>query len=219
MRSLCCSVLLSLIRPAPESRETTKKLWATMKTLLFTIVMLTESVLSGVVFLPPQSSSVTPAILANKVLNSLSHLSFVISEFGGVVALSQGFEQLKKTFYLALDILAQGEWGNDDNGSKAEEYVRDVCFALNSMRKDSSMSSFLLFSFFSHQFQAANRPLRAKQAFVLASLEQLIPVLSEACIKQWVWGVCYPYVFYQARWTDPHIPTKTSVRRCTSGDL
>ena len=136
---LLLSPFCQLSKAAPESREMTKKLWATMKTLLFTIVMLTESVLSGVVFLPPQSSSVTPATLANKVLNSLSHLSFVISEFGGVITLSQGFEQLKKTFYLALDILAQGEWGSDDNGSRAEDYVRGVCSALNSMRKESGM--------------------------------------------------------------------------------
>lgn len=99
--------------------------------------MLTDSVLSAAVYLPPQSFGITPASLALQTLHILSHLSFVISEFGGVTTTTQGFEQLKKTFYLGLDILAQGDGENGDSGIKAEAYVQQICFALNSQRAES----------------------------------------------------------------------------------
>jgi len=91
-----------------------------------------EAVLSASVFTPPRPYGLTPASLALQVLQTLSHLSFVISQFGGVTTTTQGFEQLKKTFYLALDILAQG----DGDGAKAEAYVQQVCFTLNSQRTE-----------------------------------------------------------------------------------
>jgi hypothetical protein len=100
--------------------------------------MLAEAVLSASVFIPPRPFHnnnnkliSTPSSLALQVLQTLSHLSFVISQFGGVTN-AQGFEHLKKTFYLALDILAQG----DGDGSKAEAYVQQVCFTLNSQRTE-----------------------------------------------------------------------------------
>jgi hypothetical protein len=96
--------------------------------------MLAEAVLSASVFIPPQHHELTPASLALQVLQTLSHLSFVIFQFGGVTTTTQGFEHLKKTFYLALDILAQGD---GDDGSKAEAYVQQVCFTLNSQRTES----------------------------------------------------------------------------------
>jgi hypothetical protein len=61
---------------------------------------------------------------------------------------------------------------------------------------------FFLFFFFCLNFNlgsnaqklksAATAPRQAKQAFVLARIEQLVPVLSDKCIRDWVWGVCYP---------------------------
>ena len=117
-----------------------------MKTFLFSNIMLAEAVLSASVFIPPRPPHhkfiITPSSLALQVLHTLSHLSFVISQFGGVVATSnntEGFEHLKKTFYLALDILAhQGDDGDEDEESKkdAETYVRQVCFTLNSQRTE-----------------------------------------------------------------------------------
>ncbi|KAH9480173.1 hypothetical protein JR316_0006771 [Psilocybe cubensis] len=163
---------------ASDSKAITKSIWMTLKTLLFTTIMLTDSVLSAAIYLSPQSFEVTPASLALQTLHILSHLSFVISEFGGVTTTSQGFEQLKKTFYLALDILAQGDGATGDSGLKAEAYVQQICFTLNSQRAES----------------AATSPRQAKQAFVLASIEQLVPVLSDKCIRDWVWGVCYPHL-------------------------
>ena len=116
----------------------TKSIWTTLKTFLFSNIMLAEAVLSASVFIPPTPRPLTklsPSSLALQVLQTLSHLSFVISQFGGVVTTNnvQGFEHLKKSFYLALDILAHG----DGDGSKpAESYVQEVCFALNSQRME-----------------------------------------------------------------------------------
>ena len=121
------------IASVPDSKKFTKSIWTTLKTFLFSNIMLAEAVLSACVFIPPRLYEVTPASLALQVLQTLSHISFVISQFGGVTTTTQGFEYLKKTFYLALDILAQA----DDDGSKAEAYVQQVCFTLNSQRTES----------------------------------------------------------------------------------
>lgn len=98
--------------------------------------MLAEAVLSASVYLPPGSTYITPASIALQILDTLSYLSFVISEFGGVTTTTQGFEHLKKTFYLALDVLAQGDGEHGDGGLKAEIYVQQACFALNSQRAE-----------------------------------------------------------------------------------
>jgi hypothetical protein len=49
-------------------------------------------------------------------------------------------------------------------------------------------------------FPAATSPRQAKRAFVFASIEQLVPVLSDKCIRDWVWGVCYPWVLFPPFW-------------------
>ncbi|KAF8904131.1 hypothetical protein CPB84DRAFT_1814520 [Gymnopilus junonius] len=163
---------------AADSKDLTKSAWTNLKTLLFSIIMLTEAVLSASVFIPPQPFDITPASIAIQTLHIFSHLSFVISEFGGVTTTTRGFEHLKKTFYLALDILAQGDGAHGDSGFKAESYVQQLCFSLSSQRAES----------------AATPPRRAKQAFALASIEQLVPVLSDKCIRDWIWGICYPHL-------------------------
>ena len=95
--------------------------------------MIAEAVLSASVFIRPRPhNKLTPSSFALQVLQTLSHLSFVISQFGGVTTDTKGFEHLKKTFYLALDILAQG----DGDGSIAETYVQQICITLNSQRTE-----------------------------------------------------------------------------------
>ena len=97
-----------------------------LKTLLFSTTMIIEAPLSTLVFVSPsraQTSSLpslpSVSVLARTILNLFSHLSFVISRFGGVTA-DGGFSELKKVFYLALDILAA-------DGKAAETYVRELC--------------------------------------------------------------------------------------------
>ncbi|TFK39012.1 hypothetical protein BDQ12DRAFT_604733 [Crucibulum laeve] len=165
---------------SPDSKDLTKSIWTTLKTLLFSNIMLADAVLSTVVFIPPLSpphSHVTPSTLALQVLRTLSHLSFVISQFGGVTTTSQGFEALKKTFYLALDILAQGDSDSGVSGAKANAYVRESCLSLKAEGS-----------------RVAPSVQEAKQVYVLVSIEQLVPALSEESIKQWVWGLCYSHL-------------------------
>ena len=127
----------------PDSIHFTKSIWTTLKTFLFSNIMIAEAVLSASVFIRPRphnnnnNNKLTPSSLALQVLQTLSHLSFVISQFGGVTTNTKGFEHLKKTFYLALDILAHGDGDGDGDGSKkAETYVQQICITLNSQRTE-----------------------------------------------------------------------------------
>ncbi|KAG2094300.1 hypothetical protein BD769DRAFT_1704150 [Suillus cothurnatus] len=104
---------------SPDAREVTTAIWATLKTLLFSVIMITEAGLSALVYIP-SSSAVLPrnSTLAVIVLQTLSHLSFVIAQFGG--AGHGAFDELKRLFYLALDVL-----GSDV--AESNEYARRLC--------------------------------------------------------------------------------------------
>ena len=82
--------------------------------------MLLQSILSTITYSHPVASTITsqesegsltylPAhsSLALSTLRTLSHLSFVITKFGGVTSTSSaGFAELKRVFYTALDVLS-----------------------------------------------------------------------------------------------------------------
>src|ERR1700733_12093565 len=96
-----------------------KTVWLLLKTLLFSTVMVAEGVLENIIFFKPSHSRhqdkfyVTARSLAESVLRTLFHLSFVVSQFGGVTVTAAGettgFSELRKVFYLAIDIFASGE--------------------------------------------------------------------------------------------------------------
>jgi hypothetical protein len=112
---------------ALDSREVATNIWTVLKTLLFTTIMLLQSILSTITYSHPMASAVTPpdskgslthlpthSSLALATLRTLSHLSFVITKFGGVTSTSSaGFAELKRVFYMALDVL-----GGDVEGSE-----------------------------------------------------------------------------------------------------
>lgn len=102
-------------------------MWKTLKTLLFANLMIADAALSVVIFVPPSAYSgavPVPSALALTVLHTLCDLSFVISQFGGVTTTaSPGFVELKKTFYLALDILAKSE-------EESNRFVRELCLSV-----------------------------------------------------------------------------------------
>jgi len=81
-------------------KDITKLAWTVLKTLLFFNIMLTEAVLLVSMYLCPGLSQTTLALLVLQTLHILFHISFIISEFGVVTTTTQGFEHLKKTFYL-----------------------------------------------------------------------------------------------------------------------
>jgi hypothetical protein len=84
------------------------------------MIMLLQSILSAITYSHPLASAVTPlkskgspthlpthSSLALSTLRTLSHLSFVITKFGGVTSTSSaGFAELKRVFYTALDVLS-----------------------------------------------------------------------------------------------------------------
>ncbi|KAF9010153.1 hypothetical protein BDQ17DRAFT_1299826 [Cyathus striatus] len=167
---------------SPESRDLTKAIWTILKTLLFSTVMLADAILSACIYVPSPcylSSFISPSLLALQTLQALSHLSFVISQFGGVTSTAQGFRELKKTFYMALDIVAQGDAGIDDSMAKANLYIRESCTFLKSDTIQRGAQSNRL----------------AKQAYLLACAEQLVSVLNEESLRDWVWDACYPHLF------------------------
>jgi len=78
--------------------------------------MLLQSILSTITYAHPVAPRKskgflthlpTHSSLALSTLRTLSHLSFVITKFGGVTSTSSaGFAELKRVFYTALDVLS-----------------------------------------------------------------------------------------------------------------
>ncbi|KAI6013559.1 hypothetical protein EDC04DRAFT_694037 [Pisolithus marmoratus] len=152
---------------APETRTLTESIWTILKTLLFSTIMVTEAGLSAVVDVPPEIGHSVPS-LALAALRSLYHLAFVIEKFGG--AGHSAFPELKRAFYLALDILA---------GHKAdsEHLVQQLCEEL-----------------WSNGYDLSHPTQKAKKAFVLSAIEQLIPVLTASTIETYVLPFCSPHL-------------------------
>jgi len=104
----------------PDSRELAANIWTILKTLLFMTVILLQSILSTITYShPAPTTSValeperfdprvpTHSSLALSTLRTLSHLSFVITKFGGFTSTSGiGFAELKRVFYSALDVVS-----------------------------------------------------------------------------------------------------------------
>lgn len=114
------------------TREIATATWQVMKTVLFTTLMILQSILSTVVFVPhphgeryaPSSSTSaapSPYAIALEALHTLSHLSFVMPQFGGVASTSEGgLPELKRAFYMALDVLSASE-------VEAGRFVQELC--------------------------------------------------------------------------------------------
>lgn len=121
---------------AHEERELLTQLWAILKTQLFTTLMLSQTILSTVVFTAPphdatSSTSYSPYLLTKGVLCTLSHLAFVIQQFGGVTTTTQnGFPELKRVFYMALDVLSAST-------VESARFVSELCQEINKHGKSS----------------------------------------------------------------------------------
>ncbi|KAF8208718.1 hypothetical protein K438DRAFT_1961289 [Mycena galopus ATCC 62051] len=171
------SPLAKVVRTdSADTRADTVLVWKTLKTLLFANLMIADAALSAVIFVPSSaySSAVpVPSALALTVLHALSDLSFVISQFGGVTTTaSPGFTELKKTFYLALDILAKSE-------PESERFVRELSASVREW-----------------QARVGNQDpdVQAKTAYALTCIEQLVPVLNGKCIQAHALPFALPYL-------------------------
>lgn len=123
----------------PDSRELSEKVWTVLKTFLFSTLMVQQSVLDGILYVPPprslnnrSSKTSSASDLCCSILVTLSSISFVIATFGGVTAGAspnadgegRSFPELKKVFYMAVDILSA-------NASASEEFVEHLIAGIN----------------------------------------------------------------------------------------
>nr|GAT50578.1 predicted protein [Mycena chlorophos] len=140
--------------------------WTTLKTFLFAHIMVAEAALSVLAYVPPSAYS-SPSSLALPVLHTLHRLSFVVSQFGGVSTAAQpGFAELRKAFYLALDLLAEG--------SECDHFVKELVADDGLHRSDEDNL--------------------AKTAYELTCIEQLVPVLSDECIQSCALPLAIPFL-------------------------
>ncbi|KAG6901300.1 hypothetical protein C0995_013913 [Termitomyces sp. Mi166 len=124
-------------------KDTYKSIWLMLKILLFSIIV-SDSTLAAAIYVRPQAlspneSQVIPHMLAKSVLQTLVHLSFIVSQFGRVTATATGddlgFVELRKAFYLALNVLSaeepsreQRSQGQDFN--HCESFVKETVMDL-----------------------------------------------------------------------------------------
>lgn len=189
--------------PAPGSRQVAANIWTVLRTLLFTIILLSQSILSTITYTRPLSSAAaslrpgqpfahlpTHSSLALLTLSTLSRLSFVITKFGGVTSTSTaGLAELKRVFYSALDVLSA-------DVEASETFVR----SLNAHGWSTWVLCHDLFADLSIRVTASSstgqRPAgpltRARQAFNIACVEQLVPQLSPNTIEHSVFPLCLP---------------------------
>lgn len=148
--SLCANSTLI----APDTRELSRSIWLLLKTLLFSIIMVADGALASVVYVRPGYQNavdkITPQTLAQSTLQALFHISFVVSKLGGVTATStgeyQGFKELQRVFYLAIDILSSGPPSNnigDDVNNVCENFIETLVIELNESSGAVSPSLFL----------------------------------------------------------------------------
>ncbi|KAF9465773.1 hypothetical protein BDZ94DRAFT_1159342 [Collybia nuda] len=167
-----------------DTRDLSQSIWLLLKTLLFSTIMVADGVLASAIFVRPKNRStrvpIIPQILAQSTLQTLFHISFVVSQLGGVTATAtgddQGFKELRRVFYLAIDVLSSDIHSNnigDDVNNICEDFIE-----VNSSQTPSTMQSFD----------------QAKTAYVLACMEQLVPQLGVRCLRDYVWSLCLPYL-------------------------
>ncbi|KAJ4491609.1 hypothetical protein C8J55DRAFT_284139 [Lentinula edodes] len=172
--------------------------WITLKTLLFSIIMISDSVLSACLYIPPTvyrlsptSSLSSPASLSLTTLLTLFRLSFVVSQFGGISSMGGGeeasFKEMRKAAYLALDILASGP---EDVSERFVDELMAQCVSVHSGSQE-----------LGHPQTVVEMKLKppveqiidlAKISFALSCIEQLVPVLSVKYLKGPVWNLVEP---------------------------
>lgn len=167
---------------APETQTLAVSLWTLLKTLLFTTIRITDRVLTTLLFVPTPSSFTSSAPLSQfeltrTALGTISHLSFVLPRFGGVSSTaSSALPELLKTFYTALDLLAS-------DPTECGRFVRELCGEITNLRANKGG-------------EPNKTSVKAKEAFALACTEQLVPVLDNQTVREYVYPLCEPYVYF-----------------------
>ncbi|KAJ3529486.1 hypothetical protein NM688_g7849 [Phlebia brevispora] len=180
-----------------DAKERVMVMWTILKTLLFTTIRLLQATLSLVISVPQpdmfstsrntsstdRSTATSPSGLALTSLRILSHISFILPQFGGVTSIGttdggSGFPELKRAFYTALDVLSA-------DPVESARFVRE------------SRETFDATSDLAGSSRTSDWPARfvaAKKAYALACVEQLVPVLNDYNVQTDVYPLCAPYV-------------------------
>ncbi|CBQ73281.1 conserved hypothetical protein [Sporisorium reilianum SRZ2] len=171
-----------------SSRQLTKQLWTTFKTLLFSYTMVFDSMMDALVDMCPSPTLTVPApvleeteaaqrkwphastsnlplpylVIVQHVLATYSHLYWITSTFG-----SDGFDVYRKVFYSALDVL-----GRDG----------EACIQLLELIYPSAVGL------------EPNAAKRSSTTYFLNVAEQLVRVLPDAVVEQLVLPLCRPYL-------------------------
>jgi hypothetical protein len=126
--------------------------------------MISQAALSALAYTLSTARSSDLPDAALRVLSIFLDLSFIISQFGGLAPISgAGFAELTRAAYAALDVLAA-------DGERSARFVED---AVSAVRAD-----------------APGPVARARLAFTLACVEQLVPALPAACLQAHVVPLC-----------------------------
>lgn len=112
------SFIIVLCLLESEVEDLIARLWGVYKTLLFSMIMVLQSMLSSSLFKRKDSHS-NLVKLSVSCLTVFRSLSFIISQVGGVSSKSP-FSELKRCFYTAIDIVAS-------NGELVNGLMRQIC--------------------------------------------------------------------------------------------
>lgn len=84
--------------------------WQSLKTLLFSMLIIGQSCVTFCAWHRPTESVRQPAVAASRVacaiIRMLHHLSFIGSRFGTMASDVSGIPELRRTFFGALDIVS-----------------------------------------------------------------------------------------------------------------
>lgn len=181
---------------APETRKLLTEMWTVLKTVLFTTIMIVQSVLTNLVYIPQpenisasQEQESSPFTFSLTALHIFSNLSFILPQFGGVTSTAQGgLPELKKVFYTALDILSA-------DVAESRRFIRELAEAtLQGTLPSPSETQIVIREFFPGSGSLPLHFFHAKKAYALACVEQLIPVLDDDSIRNDVYPMCTPSV-------------------------
>ncbi|KAL0069888.1 hypothetical protein AAF712_003158 [Marasmius tenuissimus] len=209
LHQLCAKVETGMHKVLEPSTKADS--WQILKTLLFSCVMITEAVLSSSLYLPPSAYSsvlppvstspradtVTPATLAFHTLQILGHLSYVVNQFGGVTSMgaptedgnaSGVFKEMRKTFYLALDILSATAARVMQTRHLVESFINDLCRGVSLNNSTIDLARDLV-------PRQEGRLQLSKLSYALACIEQLVPVLSKECLMGDVWAIVESHLY------------------------
>ncbi|CAE6421205.1 unnamed protein product [Rhizoctonia solani] len=118
---------------APEIQPVTAHIWHMLKSILFTTVLASQSVLDTIIYYPAVTSREGKS-LARGILITFCRLSFVSTKFGALTAEGGGFSEMKRAFFGALDVLAFNYNDKDTTGDQScVKLVADLSIELSNV--------------------------------------------------------------------------------------